>query len=245
MTKGDQTGQGPGTPGASKVSATGGTAPSAATNEKVNAGQATANNSSTQNSTASASVSTNQPKVSPKDGQVIAAILKDLGVTDYEPRVIHQLLEFTYRYISGVLEDAQVYSTFSKKKSVDSDDVRLAVQMQLDKMFTSPPPRELLLDMAKNKNSIPLPPIKSHAGPRLPPDRYSLIACNYKMKPATNPSLPQTTHISLPFRQGNAVLRPSGVQLQPGMAANRITITPVRPGQPNIIGIKRKLDDTQ
>lgn len=32
----------------------------------------------------------------PKDAQVIMSILKDLNITDYEPRVINQLLEFTY-----------------------------------------------------------------------------------------------------------------------------------------------------
>lgn len=33
----------------------------------------------------------------PKDAQVIASIMKDMGITDYEPKVINQLLEFTYR----------------------------------------------------------------------------------------------------------------------------------------------------
>lgn len=33
----------------------------------------------------------------PKDAQVIMSILKELGIIDYEPRVINQLLEFTYR----------------------------------------------------------------------------------------------------------------------------------------------------
>lgn len=32
----------------------------------------------------------------PKDAQVIMSIMKELNVTDYEPRVINQLLEFTY-----------------------------------------------------------------------------------------------------------------------------------------------------
>lgn len=36
-------------------------------------------------------------KGSPRDAQVMTAILKDMGVTDYEPRLINQMLEFTYR----------------------------------------------------------------------------------------------------------------------------------------------------
>ena len=38
----------------------------------------------------------------PRDAQVIQAILKDMGITEYEPRVINQLLEFIYRK-SGIL----------------------------------------------------------------------------------------------------------------------------------------------
>ena len=33
----------------------------------------------------------------PKDAQVMMAILKEMGVTEYEPRVINQMLEFSYR----------------------------------------------------------------------------------------------------------------------------------------------------
>lgn len=39
----------------------------------------------------------NSVKHIPKDAQVIMSIMKELNVTEYEPRVINQLLEFTYR----------------------------------------------------------------------------------------------------------------------------------------------------
>ena len=35
-------------------------------------------------------------KSSPKDAQVMSAILKDMGVLDSETRLINQMLEFTY-----------------------------------------------------------------------------------------------------------------------------------------------------
>jgi transcription initiation factor TFIID subunit 9B len=38
-----------------------------------------------------------QVKHIPKDAQVIMSIMKDMGIEEYEPRVINQLLEFTYR----------------------------------------------------------------------------------------------------------------------------------------------------
>lgn len=112
-----------------------------------------------------------QPKNLPKDAQVIMAIMKEVGITEYEPRVINQLLEFTYRYVTSVLDDSRVFANHAKKKVIDLDDVRLAVQMQLDKSFTSPPPREVLLEIARVKNVVPLPSIKPHCGLRLPPDR--------------------------------------------------------------------------
>ena len=37
------------------------------------------------------------PKDHPQDADVMTAILKDMGVTDYEPRLVNQMLEFTYR----------------------------------------------------------------------------------------------------------------------------------------------------
>lgn len=125
-----------------------------------------------------------QVKHLPKDAQVIMAIMKELGVSDYEPRVINQLLEFIYRYVTSALEDARVYANHAKKKIIDVDDVRLALQMQLDKSFTGPPPREVLWEIARVKNVNPLPIIKPHCGLRLPPDRYCLSSCNYRLKPA-------------------------------------------------------------
>lgn len=117
------------------------------------------------------SKASNQAKHMPKDAHVIMSIMKEVGITDYEPRAVNQLLEFTYRYVTSVLDDARVFATHSKKKTIDLDDVRLAAQSQLDKTFTSPPPREVLLELARSKNVTPLPLIKPNCGLRLPPDR--------------------------------------------------------------------------
>lgn len=37
----------------------------------------------------------------PKDAQVMAALLKDMGVTEYEPKVIDQMLDFSYSEFSS------------------------------------------------------------------------------------------------------------------------------------------------
>ena len=48
-------------------------------------------------------------------------------------------------YITEMLDDAKVYSAHANKKSIDVDDVKLAVQCKLDHSFTNPPPREVFV----------------------------------------------------------------------------------------------------
>jgi len=123
-----------------------------------------------------------QTKHVPKDAKVMMSILKDMGVTEYDPKVVNQMLEFAFRYTTDVLEDAKIYSAHAKKKMVDLEDVKLAIQMNVDKSFASPPPRDVLLELAKQRNAIPLPTIRPQCGVKLPHDRYCLTSANYKLK---------------------------------------------------------------
>ncbi|XP_045588870.1 transcription initiation factor TFIID subunit 9 [Procambarus clarkii] len=163
-----------------------------------------------------------EPKVAvPKEAQVMTAILKDMGITDYEPGVVNQMLEFTYRYVSQILDDARVYANYAKKiKTIEMDDVKLAVHMQMEKSFTTPPPRDLLLDLARTRNANPLPAIKANQqGIRLPPDRYCLSACNYRLKPSRK----KISSLSSGLSGGNRMsLGGSG-------AGMKIAATPIKP----------------
>ena len=33
-----------------------------------------------------------------KDAKIMMAIMQDMGIQEYEPKVIHQMLEYTYRW---------------------------------------------------------------------------------------------------------------------------------------------------
>jgi len=134
-------------------------------------------------------------KCIPKDGQVMISILKDMGINDFEPRVVNQMLEFSYRYVTNILEEARVYSQHAGKKQLDLDDVKLSVTMQAEQSFTAPPPRESLLELARIKNATQLPIPQNKLGLRLPPDRHCLTNTNYRLKGKTKPSGPDfTTH---------------------------------------------------
>jgi histone H3/H4 len=145
--------------------------------------------------------SSSSSKAQPQDSAVIIRILKEMGVHDYEPRVVHQLLDFSHRYVSTVLEDSLVYSTYACKKSVDLSDIELSVSKLSDKMFSSPPPKDVLIGLARSKNNIPLPAIKSHAGPRLPPEKHSLVSANYASKKAVKTTTLPTTPNIITFKR--------------------------------------------
>ena len=48
------------------------------------------------------------------------------------------------------------------------------------------------MEVARSKNSTPLPSVKPHCGIRLPPDCHCLVACNYKLKTIKKTLLPRT-----------------------------------------------------
>uniref|UniRef100_A0A2K6FQF1 Transcription initiation factor TFIID subunit 9 n=1 Tax=Propithecus coquereli TaxID=379532 RepID=A0A2K6FQF1_PROCO len=141
------------------------------------------------------------PKSMPKDAQRMAQILKDMGITDYEPRVINQMLEFAFGYVTTVLDEAKIYSSHAKKATVDAGAVRLAIRCRSDQSFTSPPPRDFLLDIARQRNQTPLPLMKPYSGPRLPPDRLKSL----QKKASTSAG-----RITVPpLRVGSVTSRPS------------------------------------
>ena len=55
------------------------------------------------------------PKSMPKDAQMMAQILKGMGITEYEPRVINQMLEVAFWYVTTILDDAKIYSIMLRK----------------------------------------------------------------------------------------------------------------------------------
>ena len=55
-------------------------------------------------------------KSTPKDAQVMAAILRDMGITDYEPRVINQVIFLT----SNIFCHLGIHQLFQSGKKAPS-----------------------------------------------------------------------------------------------------------------------------
>ncbi|KAG0347099.1 Transcription initiation factor TFIID subunit 9B [Podila humilis] len=118
---------------------------------------------------------------------VISLILQSLSVEDAEHKVIHQLLEFAHSYTTDVFQDALLYSEHAGRTDVGLDDVKLAIQGRVNHSFTSPPPKEFLLELAEEKNKVPLPLIPEKYGIRLPQERHCLTAINFQLIPELPP----------------------------------------------------------
>lgn len=103
-----------------------------------------------------------------------------------------------------MLDDAKMLSGHAKKKTIDVEDVRLAVQMYTDKNVTSPPTRDVLLEVARVKNATTLPIPKPTSGLRLPPDRFCLTSCNFKLRSNKKQQQPPTSMRPGPYYYGSA-----------------------------------------
>lgn len=81
----------------------------------------------------------------PSTARSIALLLASTPtVQDAQPGVLHQLLEFSYRYTSQVLSDALVYSDHAGRSGkVEMDDVTLAIQARVGWEFGGRIPKEV------------------------------------------------------------------------------------------------------
>lgn len=145
-----------------------------------------AQTSQNDNNTATANgVATDIPSDSalkPRDARLLHLLLTSLQVSAYSPKVPVQLLDFAYRYIHGILLDAQAYADHAHGQGsvITVDDVRLAVSSRVGHSFRGPPPKEFLLEVAAERNRRPLPAVREGVEIRLPPERWCLNAPNWE-----------------------------------------------------------------
>lgn len=101
-----------------------------------------------------------------------------------------QLMDFGFRYTTGVIKDAVIYSDHGNmnlnhvtnagnvgtNKQITVDDIKLAVAARMEYQFKSTPSKELLFELAAEKNKKPLPACLPTWGVRLPPEKYCFTA---------------------------------------------------------------------
>lgn len=120
----------------------------------------------------------------PREAAAIVGVLRAQGAPAWEPRVVAQLLEFSYRHVADVLDGAQQYAAHrSRDAHITQADVRLAAQSALTHTFTEPLAGEELARIVAPLNAAPLPPLASRPGVVVPAEG-ALLATNFQARPA-------------------------------------------------------------
>ncbi|KAF3032064.1 Transcription initiation factor TFIID subunit 9 [Didymella heteroderae] len=165
--------------------------------------------SAAQPATTSTSASTAYPATSlldtgatkrPRDARLIHLLLANMGVHAYTERVPLQLLDFAYRYTSGVLSDALAYEPPVPSSLAPSEkkkrDPTAEEGISLNALRTSVAGRaammtgagglgkEFLAEMASERNRVALPRVEREFGVRLPPERYCFTGVGWGVKEA-------------------------------------------------------------
>jgi histone H3/H4 len=96
----------------------------------------------------------------PREVDALERILGSMEVESYDPQVLHQLLEFTHRYVAEVLYDARTYMHHAQRTDLNIADVRLAIQSKVNHAFTQAPSMAAMADIAAVRNARPLSPVK-------------------------------------------------------------------------------------
>lgn len=94
----------------------------------------------------------------PKDAAIILRIMRALHINSYEPSVVDQLLQFVHRYASSVIDESTRHAMHAGHKRVEADDLRLGTFMTLEMAYTPQPPKEALLELARNRPNHAIPP---------------------------------------------------------------------------------------
>ena len=133
----------------------------------------------------------------------IGAILHDLGIEDYEPRVQQQLFEFVVLHVHNLLgteqemalhagrdpanvQESDLRVAMGKGARADDDPMRISEPL-LASGFPSKPDQAFWKALASTANERPLPDIRKPVGIPIPPEEGCLLATNFQIGPPTTP----------------------------------------------------------
>lgn len=113
-----------------------------------------------------------------KDTKLLHLILASQNVTQHDPLVSLQLMDFAHRYTSSIMQDAVLYNDYASNSSssspITNEDIRLAIAARTAHQFQPVAPKKTLMELAQQRNEKPLPAVMPLWGVRLPPEKYCL-----------------------------------------------------------------------
>ncbi|KAK5726416.1 Transcription initiation factor TFIID subunit 9 [Elasticomyces elasticus] len=123
----------------------------------------------------------------PRDARLIHLVLASLGINSYQERVPLQLLDFAYRYTSGVLSDtlrlsAEGYAGQPDRGAGRGRGAGGAAASRQGYTFQGHLPKEFMLEQAAERNRVALPKVQRSYGVQLPPEKYCLTGVGWNLK---------------------------------------------------------------
>ncbi|EMC98737.1 hypothetical protein BAUCODRAFT_55072, partial [Baudoinia panamericana UAMH 10762] len=135
----------------------------------------------------------------PRDARTIHLVLSSLGITSYQERVPLQLLDFAYRYTSGLLSDSlrlasEGYSgraggggnananAGSGSGNVNLQSLRQAIASRQGHTFRGHLPKEFMAELAAERNRVALPRVERGLALQLPEEKYCLTGVGWDLR---------------------------------------------------------------
>ena len=121
----------------------------------------------------------------PLDAEAMRTLLRSMGVDKYEPRVLHQLLEFMQSYTTEIFEDSALYAEHAGRAGqIECEDVWLSARLKAAAAQQHAP--QLMEQMARAVNKKPLgkPTVPNI---QLPNPKLCLVEENWQLAPPPRP----------------------------------------------------------
>ncbi|TPP66148.1 Transcription initiation factor TFIID subunit 9, partial [Fasciola gigantica] len=156
-----------------------------------------------------------EKELAPPSLSVCRDVFEEFGIPDVSDEICTRVLDVLYRHTCDIVEEAKAISNHVGHSTIEEADMKLAIELTSDSLMFAPPHREQLLLYAE-KNSQPLPSIRTHHGLRLPTDRHNLTAPNYILTQSgteidsqvpTSVEGATSVHLSTPTTVTQSVLR--------------------------------------
>ena len=124
-----------------------------------------------------------------------------MGVESYEPRVLHQLLEYMQTYLTEVFKDGEHYAEHAGRPGqIECEDVQLAARLKAASTRTHNP--RLMDWMARDRNRTKLVPPPSDKI-SLPNPRLCIVEENYQLQPPRSVETTAEAQDAAPAAGGN------------------------------------------
>jgi transcription initiation factor TFIID subunit 9B len=131
----------------------------------------------------------------PLDANEVRALLRSMGIDDYEPRVLQQLLEFMQQYTAEIFADSSHYAEHAGRAGqLECEDVQLSVRLRAAMSQPTAPQLTEWMARARNREPLTAPTVPNV---QLPNPKLCLVEENWQLAPTRSSTQADDDAISI------------------------------------------------